>query len=346
MHFVIESKLEKYLLQECIGTICGGAQNCKSYGGCNYSRTKLRSNGESRRIEIMQFTQTSRHLLSNYSDRLRTMQGAVAICAALLLTTTACATGQSVPAASQRTPNAQQGTSIGKAAASTSHQALNNETSSNSPQIGNLDPNRRKPDPHEKQVFTKEQSKNILSPSVRALLDVMLRLYDEPGLITDRQKVLDLLEVKSSNRQWSTIEPVKGSYRSYIDQLASEGLVGYTGWLSTYGYTGKREPWIEMWSVGLAIQFDRKPQGSGCINSRAVEGYLNLVLDPGLFGSAHPRSNLISLHQHVLASPFAKRTSPLTPTLSMQFSNGCLLKIAAGDTFEIMEINDAHAHDQ
>jgi hypothetical protein len=205
---------------------------------------------------------------------------------------------------------------------------------------------RRVPGYNEKQGYSKEHSAQLLSPEVRALLDAMLRFYTEPGLFTNRTKVMQVLGVNNSRREWDPRQAAEGGYRSYEDFLAVEGLLSVKGWKGFYRYNGKREKWVNEWHSALILDFDSKPEGADCINSRAVEGYFDLVLDPGISGSARTTPGAIWRHEFVLAKPGAKPISNRTPSLGMRFSEGCLISLDVGRIFELKEINDDYARDQ
>lgn len=199
----------------------------------------------------------------------------------------------------------------------------------------------QKIDIYAKQGYPKEQSAAMLDPAVRALLDVALRLYREPGLFSNRGKVLQALGVEHTSRRWSDEKPVDGSYRAYVDSFAKEGFFARPGWRGEYSYRGKIEPWIEQWHAAIRIYVDR---AQDCQNSRAVEGYLDLVLDPGIKGFAHPVSERLRRHEVPFAQPYAPPLTPITPSFALTFSNGCLTELRFANIFDFKDISDDNVH--
>lgn len=198
-----------------------------------------------------------------------------------------------------------------------------------------------RPNIYAKQGYPKEQSTAMLDPEVRALLDVALRLYREPGLFSNRSKALQALGVRHTSRRWDYQKPVEGSYRAYVDSFAKEGLFARPAWRGEYSYTGKREVWIEQWHAAIRIKVDYTQD---CQNSRAVEGYLDLVLDPGLKGFPHPVPERLRRHEVSFATPYAPPLTPITPQLGLTFGDGCLVGLSLGNIFELKDISDDNAH--
>lgn len=197
-------------------------------------------------------------------------------------------------------------------------------------------------DIYAKQGYPREQSAAMLDPAVRQMLDAALRLYREPGLFTDRAKALQLLGVAHTSRRWSDTQPVQGGHRAFVDSFASEGLFARPGWTGEYHYDGKLEVGPNQWWARIRIAVDPKQD---CHNSRAVEGYLDLVLDPGIKGFAHPVTHRLRRHEVAFAEPYAPPLSPVTPSLSLTFSNGCLAELGLVNIFSFKDITDDNAHD-
>ena len=196
------------------------------------------------------------------------------------------------------------------------------------------------PNIYAKQGYPKEQSAALLDPEVRQLLDTALRLYREPGLFVNRSKALAELGVQNTSRRYSLIEPVEGGYRAYVDTFSKEGLFARPAWTGVYRYSGKIEPWLNDWHEAIRIDIDEKLE---CHNSRAVEGYLDLVLDPGGRGSPHRRGNPIQRHDVILGEPYAPPLTPTTPALSLKFSNGCLIRLTIAGILNYKDISDDNA---
>lgn len=197
-------------------------------------------------------------------------------------------------------------------------------------------------DIYAKQGYPREQSAAMLDPAVRQMLDAALRLYREPGLFTDRAKALQLLGVAHTSRRWSDTQPVQGGHRAFVDSFASEGLFARPGWTGEYHYDGKLEVGPNQWWARIRIAVDPKQE---CHNSRAVEGYLDLVLDPGIKGFAHPVTHRLRRHEVAFAEPYAPPLSPITPSLSLTFTDGCLAELGLVNIFSFKDVTDEYAHD-
>lgn len=197
-------------------------------------------------------------------------------------------------------------------------------------------------DIYAKQGYPREQSAAMLDPAVRQLLDAALRLYREPGLFTNRAKALQLLGVTQTSRRWSDTPPVEGGHRAFVDTFAREGLFARPAWTGEYRYNGKREGRLDGWHAFILIKVDPKQE---CHNSRAVEGYLDLVLDPGIKGFAHPVTNRLRRHEVPFAEPYAIELTPVTPALSLIFSDGCLAELGLVNIFYFKDITDDYAHE-
>lgn len=198
-----------------------------------------------------------------------------------------------------------------------------------------------RPNIYAKQGYPKEQSAVMLDPDVRALLDVALRLYREPGLFTNRSKALQALGVEHTSRRWSNQKPVEGGYRAYVDSFAKEGFFVRPAWGGEYSYNGKRDGRLEQWHALIRIKVD---YAQDCQNSRAVEGYLDLVLDPGIKGFAHPVSERLRRHEVPFAQPYAPPLTPITPSFALTFSNGCLTELRFANIFDFKDISDDNVH--
>lgn len=196
-------------------------------------------------------------------------------------------------------------------------------------------------DIYAKQGYPTEQSAAMLDPAVRQWLDAALRLHREPGLFTNRAKALQLLGVAQTRRRWSDTPPVDGGHRAFVDTFAREGLFARPGWTGEYHYDGKLEVRPDQWWALIRIKVDPKQE---CHNSRAVEGYLDLVLDPGIKGFAHPVTHRLRRHEVAFAEPYAPPLSPIMPLLSLTFSNGCLAELGLVRIFNFKDVGDDSAN--
>ena len=196
------------------------------------------------------------------------------------------------------------------------------------------------PNIYAKQGFPKEQSAAMLDAEVRQLLDAALRLYREPGLFTSRSKALEVLGVVQTSRRYDPVAPAPGGYPKFKDTFASQGLFARPAWAGEYRYSGKIQPWDNEWHEVIRITVDRALE---CINSRAVEGYLDLMLAPDGTRSPHYFRDRKRRHDVILGRTSAPALSPVTPTLDLTFSDGCLHKLNIASIFNFKDISDDNA---
>lgn len=193
---------------------------------------------------------------------------------------------------------------------------------------------------YDKQGYPKDKSNEMLDPQIRQLLDAALRLYREPGLFTDRKKALEVLDAQSTTRRWSSQDSVPSGYRSYTDTFAKSGIFARAAWRGEYRYSGKNEPWLNEWHEVIRINVDRKLE---CHNSRAVEGYLDMVLAPDGTRSPHYLGDRKRRHDVILGKTSAPALSLVTPTLLLTFSEGCLSELTIAEIFNYKDISDDNA---
>ncbi|RUR71926.1 hypothetical protein EJP67_33255 [Variovorax guangxiensis] len=184
--------------------------------------------------------------------------------------------------------------------------------------------------------YSKEESARRLSPQERAFLDAILRLYQEPGLFAHRREVFALLGTEPGRREnLSHSIPRTSATDPFREYAAPKGLFAREGWKAIYTYRG-REDGGEIWRARLDITI---PQ-SDCIDSRSVEGYLDLYLITGLDGISHP-----PLPEHwdrhgVAGSPFARAISSATPGIDLGFVGGCAVRITLSSGYKLKEVSD------
>ena len=198
------------------------------------------------------------------------------------------------------------------------------------------------PNLYAKQGYPKEQSAAMLDVEVRQLLDVALRLYREPGLFSNRSKALEALGVRQTSRWYNSIPAVVSGHRSYVDTFTTGSFFEQPAWTGEYRYNGKREDRMEAWHALILISVDRKIE---CINSRAVEGYLDLTLSPD--GTRSPHWNgrdRTRRHDVILGKSSAPALSSTTPALILTFSDGCLSELTIVKTFNFKDISDDNAN--
>lgn len=195
-----------------------------------------------------------------------------------------------------------------------------------------------RPQPGDKLGYSKEESSRLLEPEVRQFLDVLLRFYREPGLFTNRTATMAALGIDQMERRWLPRSSVMaaGEPTHFEDQFARQRIFARHGWRGHYRYDGWRNKG-NSWYVELFAEIDR---GVECIDSRAVEGYLDLFLQTGLEGKPHPPSRERWDRHGNYGSPYALATKSLTPSLGMTFTQGCLTRIGVYGGFEYKEIGD------
>jgi hypothetical protein len=193
-----------------------------------------------------------------------------------------------------------------------------------------------------RQGYPRNQSVAMLDPEVRQFLDGILRLYKEEDLFADRAKALQLLGVTHTTRRWSNERTLPGRYRHYFDSLDSGGVFARPGWTGEYAYRSHgADP--ETWHARISITIDA---AKDCQNSRAVEGYLDLQLDPGIRQQVHPVPERLFRHEVDFAEPYAPPISHRTPVLILTISKGCMVGFQLARIFSFKEVSDARSHDQ
>ncbi|WP_143694915.1 hypothetical protein [Variovorax sp. JS1663] len=198
-----------------------------------------------------------------------------------------------------------------------------------------------RPKDGDKLGYSKEESTRRLSPEVRAILDGILRLYEEPGLFADRRRVFAVLGTEPGRRE---ILPHPIPRTSATDKFrvyaAPQGVFAEGGVSAEYLYDGQESRNSEMtWRGLLTVRFPYKQK---CVDSRAVEGYLDLYLYAGIDGLAHPLLPSQWDRHDFGGRPFALALSKTTPSLSLNFVGGCVALIYVGDRFNYRDLADDH----
>jgi hypothetical protein len=200
----------------------------------------------------------------------------------------------------------------------------------------------KRADPPEKQGYSKEKSTQILDAEVRNFLDGMLKAYYEPGLFVHRPRLLAAIGILQTHRLTGEENSTPNERRFYVDKFAAQGLFSRQGWKGEYAYTpANRSPGSrkDMWHSAVRVNLD---QSASCIDSRAVEGYLDLVLKQSPFGLSHPRVLSPYWHEGAYASLSAETISKSTPALGLRIGDGCLLGVSIGNSFNVKEIPDEY----
>ncbi len=196
----------------------------------------------------------------------------------------------------------------------------------------------KRPRPGDKLGYSKEESTRRLDPEIRQFLDVFLRIYREPGLFTDRRSALALLGVDQFERRWHSRsnQMPDNEPTHFEDRLATQGIFARKGWQGYYKYGGWRDKGAA-WYASLGAKIDTKIE---CIDSRAVEGYLDLFLQTGIDQRVPPAPRELWNRHGNYGTPYASAIGPLTPLLGMSFTKGCLTDIAVYGAFNFKEIRD------
>ncbi len=185
-----------------------------------------------------------------------------------------------------------------------------------------------------KQGFSRDASIRVLDKETRGLLDAALQIYQQPALLANRRAVLHLLHAKSMERRFIGSP---NNRVSFADELTG-GVFSRRGWKGEYRYSA--QPGSKKWYSALWIEIDKS---SACLNSRAIEGYLDLPLEPGNRQKVHPMTDQSSRHDATFARPYAKPLSGTTPQLSISIANGCVVDIVLSRNYLYNEVSDENA---
>ncbi|MCP3022358.1 hypothetical protein [Cupriavidus basilensis] len=142
--------------------------------------------------------------------------------------------------------------------------------------------------PGAKLGYSKEESARHLRPDVRELLNGVLRILDKPDQYVGRQAIYDALHVKGENRAVFYSKMKDGSRdMGFREKFISDGVFSNPAWNGWYYYDGQNGPSRRGW--GVRVEIDIKTE-MDCIDSRAVEGYLDLHINPRIIEQIHPIS--------------------------------------------------------
>ena len=199
------------------------------------------------------------------------------------------------------------------------------------------------PKPGDKLGLLYDEAIKALDPDVRQFLDGVLRLYREPGLIGNRKVTLEALGAKVAKRNYFTSE---GQPRpTFREDFAPTGIYSRKGWTGYYFYDGVKSNLPNRWTVRIEIR--QNPKTSTCINSRAVEGYMNLYWEPVFHQTAHKPYVLPSeWDRHgVLGRMVASPLSPTSVWIAIEMIEGCLALVDFGKTINFMDMNNDNIYD-
>ena len=209
---------------------------------------------------------------------------------------------------------------------------------SSSPQSARITHIEHEPRPGENFGLLKDESAKALEPDVRIFLDGVLRLYKEPSLIGDRKASLTALGVKVLKRYSF---PTEGQPRPiFRENLAPFGVLKRQGWKGFVYYSGTEK---ENSSWLMRIEFEISPEKAACVQSRAVEGYLeNIFWHPVVGGTLHnPGWKKEDWDRHArFGGVFAKRLTSTSPEVWLDFVNSCLARVLISGNFLFGEMDD------
>ncbi len=195
--------------------------------------------------------------------------------------------------------------------------------------------------PGAKLGYSKDESAKRVRPEVRELLDLLRRIYYEPALLARPKEVLNLLHVNSVKRDEFRTTMSDGSIdQSFKEYFRAGGLFDGGYWRGYYVYQGfDNDIPRERWGARLEVELDRKLE---CIDSRAVEGYIDLPIDPGLWPPLNPvpRERWDRHGVGTGSGLIARSPASSTAGVTMWFADGCLAAIGAGARFENKKVSN------
>ncbi|MFJ4294427.1 hypothetical protein ACIP1U_32410 [Cupriavidus sp. NPDC089707] len=189
---------------------------------------------------------------------------------------------------------------------------------------------------------SKEESAKRLRPEIRELLDVARRFYYDPALLSHRREMLEFLHVGSTTREVIETRMQDGALIPHFrEDFRSGGLFSNPAWRGYYLYRGfEDELPRERWGVDISVKVDG---AKDCVDSKAVEGYLDVPLDPGLWPPGlHPvppeRWNRHGKESD--GSLVARSPSQTTGGLEIGFAKGCLVRLEFGATYNLNKVSN------
>ncbi|MGH8783776.1 MAG: hypothetical protein ACREYA_01565 [Cupriavidus necator] len=195
--------------------------------------------------------------------------------------------------------------------------------------------------PGAKLGYSKEESAIRLRPEVREFLDIARRLYNEPGLLAHRQEVLELLHVSKAHRINHSRTMSNGSKAvSFREYFKAGGLFDNGTWTGFYDYGGLADGRPQQWEASLEIEIDDRRD---CIDSRAVEGYLDVPINPGLWP---PLVNPVPPERwdrHGIGTGrelVTQSSVPFAASIGMEFGNGCLASMRFSGRYDLNRVSN------
>ncbi|WP_454720314.1 MULTISPECIES: hypothetical protein [Cupriavidus] len=195
--------------------------------------------------------------------------------------------------------------------------------------------------PGAKLGYSKEESARRLRPEVRELLDVARRLYYEPDLLARRKSVLALFHVskviRNNHRRTLRDGTMDIGFREYFE---AGGIFDEAGWKGFYDYHGLLNGDPQKWDASLEIEIDDQKD---CLESRAVEGYLDVPIDPRLWPPlVNPvpeerwdRHGIGTGRRLVAVSPV-----PGAANIGLEFGRGCLASLRFSGRYDLNKVSN------
>lgn len=195
--------------------------------------------------------------------------------------------------------------------------------------------------PGAKLGYSKEESAKRLRPEVRELLDVARKFYSEPGWLARRKEALALLHVtkvdKIDHRRTMSDGSRDTTFREYFK---AGGLFDSLAWKGFYDYGGVVNGDPQQWEARLEIEVDNQ---NDCIDSRAVEGYLDVPINPGLwppFFNPVPQERWNRHGKGTGRELVAQSSIPFAASIGMEFGGGCLASLRFSSRYDMNKVSN------
>ena len=194
--------------------------------------------------------------------------------------------------------------------------------------------------PGAKLGYSKEESARRLRPQVRELLAGILKIMDRPDQYMGRQAIYDALHVAGGKRVVRYAKMPDGTKDLHFrEDLLPQGILANPAWTGSYFYRGRTQR-DKQPGRSIAVEIKIGPERD-CIDSRAVEGYLDLYVDPRIIARIHPLPREAwDRHGPGGHSAYAKGRNPLNG-LRLGFIDGCWSYMEFSNFYPESEVADA-----
>ncbi|WP_458765251.1 hypothetical protein [Cupriavidus basilensis] len=194
--------------------------------------------------------------------------------------------------------------------------------------------------PGAKLGYSKEESARRLRPEVRELLAGILKIMDRPDQYMGRQAIYDALHVTGGKRvvRYTDMPDGTKDFR-FREDLLPQGVFANPAWTGLYSYNGRTQR-DKQPGRSIEVEIDITPERD-CIDSRAVEGYLDLYVDPRIIARIHPLPREAwDRHGPGGHSAYVTGRNPLNG-LRLGFIDGCWSHMTFGNFYPESEVADA-----